>query len=112
MDSSILLKNKQSRILIALRDASQPWYVSSLAKTTGTTYVHACNFVNACEQLGIVKSEKHGKLKVVTLTDKGIKIADMLSGINNLVSQIPQPAPQPAPQIPVAPVVPKEKEVK
>lgn len=120
MDSSILLKNKQSKILIALRDTSQSWYVSSLARITATTYVHACNFVNTCEKLGIVQSEKHGKLKVIKLTDKGLKIAEMLSGINSLISQVqqqipPRPAaqqpPQPATEI-VVPTLVKDKETK
>ena len=79
MDANILLKGKQSRILVALRDTNQAWYVSSLAKAAGTTYVHACNFINICEELGIVNCEKHGKLKVVKLTDKGAKMAEMIS---------------------------------
>lgn len=110
MEANIILKGKQSRILVALRDTNQAWYVSSLAKAAGTTYVHACNFINICEELGIVNCEKHGKLKVVKLTDKGAKMAEMISGISSLISQTVQAPQQQAPQ-PAAPqVAPKEKE--
>ena len=94
MNGAILLKNKQSKILLALRDQTQSWYISSLAKTSGTTYVHACNFINACESLGIVQSEKHGKIKVVKLTEKGAKIAESLSSIVSIMSQQPPPQPE------------------
>ncbi len=110
MDASILLKGKQAGILLALRDTNQAWYVSSLAKAAGTTYVHACNFINVCEDLGVVNCEKHGKLKVVKLTEKGTKITEMLYGI---VSQLAQaPAPQPAQEPPAAPASAPPKEQK
>ncbi|MDE1866057.1 MAG: hypothetical protein KGH94_05485 [Candidatus Micrarchaeota archaeon] len=104
MEANIILKGKQSGILLALRDNGQSWYVSSLAKAAGTTYVHACNFINTCEELGIVNCEKHGKLKVVKLTEKGAKMVEMISGISALIGSPPvaaaaQPqAPQPSTQ--------------
>lgn len=112
MDGNILLKGKQSGILLALRDTEQSWYVSSLAKAAGTTYVHACNFINVCEDLDIVSCEKHGKLKVVKLTDKGAKMAEMIAGIKTLLASTSAPAQpqqngqQPGPQQ----AAPKEKE--
>lgn len=87
MNNNILLKQKQSRILVALRDTSQVWYISSLAKTSNTTYVHACNFLATCEALGIVTSEKHGKLKLIKLTEKGFRMADLIVSMNNILAQ-------------------------
>ena len=82
---NILLKTKQARILLILRNSTQEWYVSSIAKASETTYVHACNFINVCNKLGITTSDKHGKRKVIRLTDKGAKIAEMLDAINLLL---------------------------
>jgi predicted transcriptional regulator len=113
VDTNIILKGKQSGILLALRDASQAWYVSSLAKAAGTTYVHACNFINVCEDLGIVNCEKHGKLKVVKLTEKGAKMAEMIFGITTLISSMsPTPQEQETTAQPVGQqqAAPKEKE--
>ena len=79
MKGLLLFKDKHLKILLALRDTSQSWHITSLAKASNTTYVHTCNFLVACEQLGITNSEKHGKIKLIKLTAKGIKLADMLS---------------------------------
>ena len=89
------MKGKQAKILIALRNTQQPWYIATLAKESGATYVHVCNFINMCEKLGIVKNEKHGKVKEVKLTEKGAKLAEMASGIFSILN--PQQAPQPPP---------------
>jgi len=92
--NNIILKQKQTRILVALKDTSQNWYISTLAKATGTTYVHTCNFLATCEALGITVSDKHGKLKLIKLTDKGLRIAEMLVTINSLVNVPEQQKPQ------------------
>ena len=94
MKNNIILKQKQTKILLALRDTSQNWYISSLAKASNTTYVHTCNFLATCESLGIVTSERHGKLKVIKLTDNGFKLADMVSSITSIVSQKEQQQPE------------------
>ncbi len=78
---SLLIREKQAKILLTLRDASQTWYISNLAKEANSTYVHTCNFLIGCEKEGIVVSEKHGKIKMVKLTEKGMQIADHLNGI-------------------------------
>lgn len=102
INGNILFKNKQLKILLALRDGSQSWYISTLAKAADTTYVHACNFISACETMGIVESERHGKIKQVRLTPKGAKVADMLAGavsvLNEKTVAEPQPKPQPEQQ--------------
>jgi predicted transcriptional regulator len=94
MDSQIILKNKQARIILALRDTTQNWYIASLAKVSETTYVHACNFINTCESLGVVSSEKHGKTKSIKLTEKGMKIADAISNITMMMGQPQAQQPQ------------------
>ncbi|MDE1870704.1 MAG: hypothetical protein KGI06_00505 [Candidatus Micrarchaeota archaeon] len=86
MNSNIILKQKQIKILVALKDNSQNWYISTLAKASSTTYVHACNFLATCEALGITSSEKHGKLKLIRLTERGAKIVELIIGINSLVN--------------------------
>lgn len=97
MNNNILLKHKQTRILLALKDPSQSWYISTLAKATNTTYVHACNFLAVCESLGITQSEKHGKLKIIKLTDKGQRIVELISNINLLVNVEPKAEPKSEP---------------
>lgn len=91
MNNNIILKQKQTKILLALKDTSQNWYISNLAKASNTTYVHACNFLVTCEALGIVSSERRGKLKLIKLTDRGNKLADLITAINASINlQEPQ----------------------
>ena len=86
MNNNIILKQKQARIILVLRDASQNWYISTIAKATSTTYVHTCNFLATCEALGITTSEKHGKIKLITLTEKGYRLAELISNINSIIT--------------------------
>lgn len=85
MNNNIILKQKQARILLVLRDTSQNWYISTIAKATNTTYVHTCNFLATCESLGITTSEKHGKIKLIKLTEKGLRLAELILNVNSYV---------------------------
>ncbi len=87
MPKGILLKDKQARIVLALKSTQQPWYMSTIVKECGTTYVHAHNFIKTCQEAGIVSVEKHGKIKEVKLTERGIQVADMIAGIYSALNQ-------------------------
>lgn len=100
MMDNILFKDKQLRMLLILKDSSQNWYLSKLAQRASATYVHACNFVNACEALGITSSEKHGKIKNVKLTEKGYKLAELLESANSIIKSSSIKAAETAPQEP------------
>jgi predicted transcriptional regulator len=86
MMNGILFKDKHLKILLALRDTTQNWYITTLAKASNTTYVHTCNFLVACENLGITENEKHGKIKLIKLTETGIKLADMLANAYSILN--------------------------
>ncbi len=91
----ILLKDKQARILLSLKNNQQPWHITTLAQACGTTYVHTCNFLKECETLGITTNERHGKIKEIKLTDKGKQVAESLSNIYTLIGpQAEQQKPQ------------------
>ncbi|MGC8669975.1 MAG: hypothetical protein ACP5TL_02370 [Candidatus Micrarchaeia archaeon] len=86
-NSEMLFKRKQLLVLLALKDSTQDWYISTLAKAANATYVHTCNFINECEKRGITVSEKHGKIKRVKLTEKGLKLAELLSNSYALIKE-------------------------
>ncbi len=85
--SNLLLMEKQAMIILTLKNAAQEWNISTLAKASGTTYVHTCNFLILCESKGIVSSERHGRIKTVKLTEMGTKLADMVDGIHTMISE-------------------------
>ncbi len=85
-NETILFKDKQAKIILLLKNNSQNWYISMLAKASNTTYVHTCNFIINCELVGIVETEKNGKMKRIKLTDKGQTIANKISEIYSLIN--------------------------
>ena len=70
----LLLKEKQVRILSALMDREREWRITDLARETSVTYVHISKFVKKCEESGLIESERHGRIKRLMLTDKGMEI--------------------------------------
>ena len=87
MEESAIIRSKQAGILLCLNDQSKDWSISELAKSTGTTYVHVCNFIRDCEARGIVESQKNGKDKMIKLTEKGRLLTSHISGIYALLEQ-------------------------
>ena len=77
----LLFKEKQIKVLLALADKSQEWYLSRLAGAAGATYVHTSKFITRCEVLGMINVVKHGKVKTISLTEKGNAIVKGISGI-------------------------------
>lgn len=83
----ILFKDKQARIILILSGSQQPWYLSTLSKACDTTYVHTSNFIKTCEEMGITTNERHGKIKEIKLTDKGVQLATLLSSMYSIMNQ-------------------------
>ena len=82
---SSLVRDKPVRILIALKEPETTWYLSKLAKATGTTYVFVTNFISKMEKEGIVSLETKGKKRFAKLTEKGMQIATLFEEIKNKV---------------------------
>lgn len=89
----LLFKEKQIKLLTALIDEKE-WHMSDLAKATGVTYIHTSNFVSRCERMGIMASEKHGRIKRIFLTEKGMGIAKAINAITQKLESTPKPAQQ------------------
>lgn len=85
---TLLLKDKQVKILSALRNRSREWHLTDLAKETNVTYVHISKFIKKCEECGIVESEKHGRVKRLVLTDKGEDVAKNVASIMEKINSV------------------------
>ena len=83
--NNILFKGKQAKIIMALSDKNQRWYLATLAKRANATYVHTSKFIAKCQELGIVEAEVHGKIKTLRLTEKGQSIANNLISIASML---------------------------
>ena len=93
----LLFKEKQVKLLTALIEEKE-WHIVDLAKATGVTYIHTSNFVNRCERMGIMASEKHGRIKRIFLTEKGMEIAKAITAIKQRLESTSNPVQKPEPQ--------------
>jgi DNA-binding MarR family transcriptional regulator len=84
---SLLFKEKQARIFIALAKEGKEWHISDLAKATDVTYVHTSKFISRCEKLGLVATERHGRTKRLYLTESGADVAGKILEIMGKIGQ-------------------------
>lgn len=87
---AIILKGKQTIIIMLLKNETQQWNVTTLAKATSTTYVHVHNFLAECIAMGLATSEKHGRIKLVKLTERGMQLANMVASIYEIIEPKPE----------------------
>ncbi len=72
-------------MLVALRKGGKNRYGSVLAKEVDCTYSHAVKILQEMEKSRLVSFEKHGRIKSITLTDGGNKIAEHIERIKDLL---------------------------
>ncbi len=74
---SLIVRPKPCAVLITLRDTESNWHLSKIAKASDTTYVYVTKLIYKMEAEGIVIVESKGKKRLVRLTEKGKRIADL-----------------------------------
>lgn len=81
------LRERPTALLLLLRDTSKEWYVSSIARKSGLTYIHTITVLEQLSNLGIIEYGKKGRKKLVVLTEKGKKISSSLNDIIDLLNE-------------------------
>ncbi len=76
------LKEKPVMALITIRRERDEIYCSMISKSIDTTYAHTVKIISRMEDEGLVQSEKSGRKKILTLTDKGEEFADLFLDLN------------------------------
>src|SRR4030065_2479660 len=90
---ALFLREKPARILMGLKTGKdKPVYATILAKESDCTYSHTIKILNAFKNLGIVKFDKQGRIKMVMLTDDGWDIAHNVEAMIKKFSQIEEAA--------------------
>jgi predicted transcriptional regulator len=72
--------------MLALRETENIWHLSKLAKNTDTTYVYVTKLMTTLQKDGLVSIEPRGKKRIVKLTEKGTKIANIINELKNSVA--------------------------
>lgn len=78
----VFFRRKPAMILVALRKNNRNRYGSILAKEVDCTYSHAVKILQEMESAKLVTFEKHGRIKTITLTETGNKIAEYIEKID------------------------------
>ncbi len=74
----LFMKEKQVAALTVLKDQNTSWHLSKIARQTGTTYVYITKLMSILEKKGLVTLETKGKRRLVKLTERGLKLANLL----------------------------------
>ena len=78
---NVFFREKPAMMLVTLLNSSNEHYASSLAKVVDCTYSHIVKILNEMQKAGLVQFKKQGRLKVLKLTEKGVKVAQSIDDI-------------------------------
>jgi len=81
----VFFRKKPAMILVALRKNNRNRYGSVLAKEVDCTYSHAVKILQEMEKAKLVTFEKSGRIKTISLTESGNKIAEHIENIQILL---------------------------
>lgn len=84
----LFLREKPAKIIVGLKTSKDSIYVTLLAKEANCTYSHTVKVLNLLRDLGIVKFEKKGRIKRVTLTEDGWDIAQKTEAMMKKLLQL------------------------
>lgn len=82
---NVFFREKPAMMLVGLRNAKGDIYASSLAKSVDCTYSHVVKILQEMEHVGLIKFEKLGRLKLLSLTKKGTEVADHIDKVRELL---------------------------
>lgn len=82
---NVFFREKPVMMLIELKNYKGSMYASSLAKKVDCTYSHVVKILQEMQKAGLVNFDKQGRLKFITLTKKGLDIAEHLDSARNLL---------------------------
>ena len=82
---SVFFREKPAMMLVELKNAKSEVYASSLAKQIDCTYSHVVKILQQMEREGLVNFDKQGRLKLLTLTKKGMDVASRIDDVRGLL---------------------------
>lgn len=85
--SQIFYHEKPVMMLINLKNSKTTIYASTLAKQVDCTYSHVIKMLEEMQKAGLVNFDKKGRLKLLTLTNKGRDVAEKLESAKYLMEK-------------------------
>ncbi|MEM4264068.1 MAG: winged helix DNA-binding protein [Candidatus Woesearchaeota archaeon] len=81
----VFFREKPAMMLVELKNAKSEVYASSLAKNIDCTYSHVVKILQEMEREGLINFDKQGRLKLLTLTKKGLDVAGRIDDVRSLL---------------------------
>lgn len=85
--NNIFLNEKPVMALVTIRKANDEIYGSIISREIDTTYAHTVKIIAQLEEKNLVKSEKKGRKKILTLTPKGKRYGDLFVDMLEMFQQ-------------------------
>ncbi len=82
---NVFFREKPALMLLGLMNTKGPMYASSLAKSVDCTYSHVVKILQQMEKHELVNFEKQGRLKLLSLTQKGLDVSSHIEGVRGLL---------------------------
>ncbi len=82
---NVFFRSKPAMLLINLKNAKSDVYASTVAKSIDCTYSHVVKILTEMEKAKLVNFNKQGRLKLLTLTKKGMEVAEIIEKIRHIL---------------------------
>ncbi|MFW5991034.1 MAG: winged helix DNA-binding protein [Nanoarchaeota archaeon] len=82
---NVFFREKPTMMLLGLYNAKGEVYASSLAKQIDCTYSHVVKILQQMEKSDLVRFNKTGRLKLLSLTKKGEEVAANIDKVRTLL---------------------------
>ena len=81
----VFFRKKPAMMLVALKNGNKNRYGSVLAKEVECTYSHAVKILQDMQNAKLVNFEKSGRIKTIKLTDNGMRVAEYIDKIKEIL---------------------------
>lgn len=82
---NVFFREKPAMMLVELKNAKNEVYASNLAKMIDCTYSHVVKILQQMEKEGLINFDRQGRLKLLTLTKKGMDVANKIDEIRQVL---------------------------
>jgi len=82
---NVFFRSKPTMLLLNLKNSKSHIYASTVAKSIDCTYSHVVKILQEMEKAKLVSFEKQGRLKLLTLTKKGLDVAESIEKLRNIL---------------------------
>ena len=84
----IILRKKPIHVFFQIFSRDEINMQLKIARKTGITYSHVSNHINKFEGNGLVAKELQGRVKMLTLTKKGLEIGTHLKEVHRILTEL------------------------